>query len=291
MSGAESRYVTIDRDDWAALRAATPLTLRQEDLDKLRGINDQIDLDEVAAIYLPLSRLLNLRVSASQELARVSSTFLGQMAPRVPYVIGVAGSVAVGKSTFARILQALLSRWPDHPARRPRHHRRLPPPERGPRGARPDVPQGVPRELRHPPAAGVPARRQERGRRGARPGVQPRRLRRARRTRRRSSASPTSSSSKGSTSSRSAATPPSSSATTSTSRSTSMPRSPTSSAWFIARFMALRESVFKDPNSFFRHFAVLSDDEARGDGDDASGTTSTAATCARTSCRHESGRR
>ncbi len=115
MSAAESRYTTIDRADWAALRAATPLTLRQDDLDKLRGINDQIDLEEVAAIYLPLSRLLNLRVSASQELARVSSTFLGQMAPRVPYVIGVAGSVAVGKSTFARILQALLSRWPDHP--------------------------------------------------------------------------------------------------------------------------------------------------------------------------------
>ena len=115
MSGAESRYVTINRDDWATLRAATPLTLRQEDLDKLRGINEQIDLDEVAAIYLPLSRLLNLRVSASQDLARVSSTFLGAMAPRVPYVIGVAGSVAVGKSTFARILQALLSRWPDHP--------------------------------------------------------------------------------------------------------------------------------------------------------------------------------
>ena len=75
----------------------------------------EIDLDEVAAIYLPLSRLLNLYVSASQDLARVSSTFLGTMAPRVPYVIGVAGSVAVGKSTFARILQALLARWPDHP--------------------------------------------------------------------------------------------------------------------------------------------------------------------------------
>ncbi len=115
MPGAESRYVTIDRNDWAALRAATPLTLRQEDLDKLRGINERIDLDEVAAIYLPLSRLLNLRVSASQDLARVSSTFLGAMSPRVPYIIGVAGSVAVGKSTFARILQALLSRWPDHP--------------------------------------------------------------------------------------------------------------------------------------------------------------------------------
>jgi type I pantothenate kinase len=110
-----SRFITFDRDEWAALRAATPLTLRQDDLEKLRGINERIDLDEVATAYLPLSRLLNLYVSASQDLAKVTSTFLGTMAPRVPYVIGVAGSVAVGKSTFARILQALLSRWPDHP--------------------------------------------------------------------------------------------------------------------------------------------------------------------------------
>ena len=115
MDGAPSRFITMERDEWAALRAATPLTLREEDLEKLRGINDEIDLDEVAAVYLPLSRLLNLYVSASQDLAKVSSTFLGTMAPRVPYVIGVAGSVAVGKSTFARILQALLARWPDHP--------------------------------------------------------------------------------------------------------------------------------------------------------------------------------
>jgi type I pantothenate kinase len=109
------RYLTFDRDDWAKLRAATPLTLREPDLASLRGINEHIDLDEVTAIYLPLSRLLNLYVSATQDLQRVSSTFLGSMAPRVPYVIGVAGSVAVGKSTFARILQALLKRWPDHP--------------------------------------------------------------------------------------------------------------------------------------------------------------------------------
>ncbi len=115
MHEAASRFLTIDRDDWAVLRAATPLTLREDDLAKLRGINERIDLDEVAAIYLPLSRLLNLNVSAAQDLARVSSTFLGTIAPRVPYVIGVAGSVAVGKSTFARILQALLARWPDHP--------------------------------------------------------------------------------------------------------------------------------------------------------------------------------
>ena len=115
MKEAASRFLTINRDDWSDLRAATPLTLREDDLTKLRGINVSIDLDEVAAVYLPLSRLLNLYVSASQDLARVSSTFLGTMAPRVPYVIGVAGSVAVGKSTFARILQALLARWPDHP--------------------------------------------------------------------------------------------------------------------------------------------------------------------------------
>ncbi len=109
------RYLTFERDDWAALRAATPMTLSQADIDSLQGINERIDLDEVAAIYLPLSRLLNLYVSAVQDLQRVSSTFLGSMAPRVPYIVGVAGSVAVGKSTFARILQALLSRWPNHP--------------------------------------------------------------------------------------------------------------------------------------------------------------------------------
>jgi type I pantothenate kinase len=109
------RYLTFDRDEWAELRAATPMTLRAPELDRLRGINDRIDLDEVAAVYLPLSRLLNLYVSATQDLHKVSATFLGTIAPKVPYVIGIAGSVAVGKSTFARILQALLAQWPDHP--------------------------------------------------------------------------------------------------------------------------------------------------------------------------------
>jgi len=109
------RYLSFDRAEWADLRAATPLTIRERDLVELRGINDQIDLDEVTAIYLPLTRLLNLYVSATQNLHKVSATFLGAMAPKVPYVIGIAGSVAVGKSTFARILQALLARWPEHP--------------------------------------------------------------------------------------------------------------------------------------------------------------------------------
>jgi len=109
------RYVSLDRAQWAELRAATPMTLRESDLGNLRGINERIDLDEVAAVYLPLTRLLNLYASATQNLHKVSATFLGTLAPKVPYVIGVAGSVAVGKSTFARILQALLARWPDHP--------------------------------------------------------------------------------------------------------------------------------------------------------------------------------
>jgi type I pantothenate kinase len=109
------RYLRFDRQEWAELRAQTPLTLHERDLATLRGINDRIDLDEVVAVYLPLTRLLNLYVSATQNLHRVSATFLGTIAPKVPYIIGVAGSVAVGKSTSARILQALLTRWPEHP--------------------------------------------------------------------------------------------------------------------------------------------------------------------------------
>ena len=110
-----NRYERFDRNAWSQLRAQTPMTLSHADLDDLRGINDRIDLDEVTAVYLPLTRLLNLYVSATQNLHRVSSTFLGALAPKMPYVIGIAGSVAVGKSTSARILQALLTHWPEHP--------------------------------------------------------------------------------------------------------------------------------------------------------------------------------
>ncbi len=109
------RNLYFDRATWAGLRATTPLTLGEDELAALQGIKEEIDLDEVAAVYLPLSRLLNLYVSATMDLHKVSATFLGTIAPKVPYVIGVAGSVAAGKSTFARILQALLGRWPDHP--------------------------------------------------------------------------------------------------------------------------------------------------------------------------------
>jgi type I pantothenate kinase len=109
-----SPYVDFERSAWAELRNSTPLTLTERDLTELQGINEQLSLDEVVAIYLPLSRLLNLYVAATQMLHRATDTFLGRPSARVPYLIGVAGSVAAGKSTTARLLQALLSRWPDH---------------------------------------------------------------------------------------------------------------------------------------------------------------------------------
>ncbi|MCM2317448.1 MAG: type I pantothenate kinase [Thermoanaerobaculia bacterium] len=110
-----SPYLEFSRDEWAHLRASIPLGLTEADLAQLRGINEQISLDEVAQIHLPLSRLLNLHVAATQDLHKVTSAFLGRLAGRTPYVIGLAGSVSAGKSTISRILQALLSRWPEHP--------------------------------------------------------------------------------------------------------------------------------------------------------------------------------
>ena len=110
-----SRYVCFTREEWAKLRASTPLMLSEADLIVLRGINEMVSLEEVAEIYLPLSRLLNLHVAATQSLHAATDTFLSTPVTRVPYVIGIAGSVAVGKSTTARILQALLARWPHHP--------------------------------------------------------------------------------------------------------------------------------------------------------------------------------
>jgi type I pantothenate kinase len=110
-----SPWVSLPRATWAGLRSATPMTLTQDDVDALRGTAERLSLDEVAEVYLPLSRLLNLYVAARQDLHRVTDTFLGSLAAKVPFVIGVAGSVAVGKSTTSRILQALLARWPDHP--------------------------------------------------------------------------------------------------------------------------------------------------------------------------------
>ena len=110
-----SPYRRFSRTEWAALRADTPLTLTIDDLTKLQSINDPISVEEVIAIYLPLSRMLALYVAATQGLFKATQRFLGAEDGKVPYIIGVAGSVAVGKSTTARVLKALLSRWPNTP--------------------------------------------------------------------------------------------------------------------------------------------------------------------------------
>jgi type I pantothenate kinase len=114
-SGEYSAYSIFDRREWASLRSITPLPLSGSDLDNLRGLNEPIGLDEVADILLPLSRLLNLHVAAARTLGRVQDAFLNRRAGSPPYIIAVAGSVAVGKSTLARVLRLLLARWPDHP--------------------------------------------------------------------------------------------------------------------------------------------------------------------------------
>ena len=114
-AAAFSPYITLSREEWSTLSARIPIPLRIDELERMRGITEQISLPEVADIYLPIARLLNLHVAAAQGLHQVTGTFLGYPTGKVPYVIGIAGSVAVGKSTTARILQALLTRWPNHP--------------------------------------------------------------------------------------------------------------------------------------------------------------------------------
>ncbi|WP_298957424.1 type I pantothenate kinase [uncultured Methylobacterium sp.] len=113
---ALSPYRVFSREEWAQLRADTPLTLSAEDVLRLQSLNDPISLEEVIAIYLPLSRLLSLYVAATQGLFKATQRFLlAERETKVPYIIGVAGSVAVGKSTTARVLKALLARWPNTP--------------------------------------------------------------------------------------------------------------------------------------------------------------------------------
>lgn len=110
-----SPYRVFTRAQWASLRADTPLTLTLEEIKGLSSINDRLDLDEVVEIYLPLSRLLSLYVAATQGLFKATQRFLSAGDGKVPYIIGVAGSVAVGKSTVARVLEKLLARWPNTP--------------------------------------------------------------------------------------------------------------------------------------------------------------------------------
>jgi type I pantothenate kinase len=112
---ALSPYRIFSRAEWATKRADTPMTLKSEEVTRLRSLHDRLDMKEVEEIYLPLSRLLSFYVAAAQRLFRAQQGFLGTEDSKMPYVIGVAGSVAVGKSTTARVLQALLKRWPNVP--------------------------------------------------------------------------------------------------------------------------------------------------------------------------------
>lgn len=113
-SSLVSPYLQFDRTQWAALRNTTPMMLTEQEIRQLKGINDDLSIDEVAEIYLPLSRLLNFYISANIRRQAATEQFLGTDQQHIPYIISIAGSVAVGKSTTARLLQALLSRWPEH---------------------------------------------------------------------------------------------------------------------------------------------------------------------------------
>jgi type I pantothenate kinase len=114
-NGQTSPFVELDRADWSELAESTTLPLKETEIVQLRGLGDPLDMLEVAEVYLPLSRLLNLYVAGTKQLHRVTNEFLGERAQSTPFLIGVAGSVAVGKSTIARLLRELLSRWEDTP--------------------------------------------------------------------------------------------------------------------------------------------------------------------------------
>jgi len=112
-----SPYILFDRQTWASLRDSEPMPLTEKDVVKLQGIEEKISIDEVTDIYLPLSRLLKLYIDSNNTRQRALRKFLGRNDVKIPFVIGIAGSVSAGKSTTARILQALLSRWPEHKKR------------------------------------------------------------------------------------------------------------------------------------------------------------------------------
>ena len=289
-------YVDLDRRAWSRLRESHPMSLEQSDLARLRGLGDRLDLDEVEEVYLPLSRLLHFYVEATHGLRLATSEFLGERPTRMPFVIGVAGSVAVGKSTTARILQELMRRWPHTPRvelvttdgflypnaelerrgllqrkgfpesydRRAlmRVHRRGEVGDAGGRGAA---------CTRTSPTTSLPGQRSG----VRRPDVliveglnvlQPPAVR------------------------------PDGSSTGAISDYFDFSvyvDAPVEEirTWYVERFLRLRETAFADPQSYFHRYAALSDDEARDDRAAASGSRSTSRTSSRTCCRRGTGPR
>ena len=268
-----SPYVELERGAWAALGRSfaneppsSPLTA--EEIDRVRGLGDELDLDEVQQVYLPLSRLLSLYVEAAGQLHRATEDFLHQsQPPRTPFVIGLAGSVAVGKSTTARVLQQMLAHWPEHPrvALVTTDGFLLPNAELA--ATRAAAPQGLPGVLRPQGAAEVRDRHQVRQGRGRGADVLPPRLRRRARREGRRRPAPTSSSSRGSTCSSRPASAQDGRIGLAVSdffdfsvyvdAATSDIR-----RWYTDRFLRLRETAFRDPASYFARYASLSHDEA-----------------------------
>ncbi len=111
---SQSPYMLFNRDKWATLRQSEPMTLTQEELEELKGINEELSMEEVQDIYLPLTRLLSYYVNATKSRQAAMMEFLNEKALKIPFIIGVAGSVSVGKSTTARVLEALISRWKEN---------------------------------------------------------------------------------------------------------------------------------------------------------------------------------
>src|SRR5512141_87491 len=213
--GEPSPYVELDRAAWAELGDQMDQPLSAEEITRLRGLGDQLDLDEVEQVYLPLSRLLSLRVKAARRLHRKQEEFLHRpQPPRTPFVIGLAGSVAVGKSTTARVLQQMLAHWDEHPnvALVTTDGFLYPNAELERRGIlqRKGFPESYNRRALLRFVAEVKAGRAE--------------------------------------------------------VSASLyvdARIEHSRAWYIARFLRLRQTAFADPHSYFHRYAVLSDEEAR----------------------------